>query len=59
MAAAPAAGRVDVGGWLARRELVLATPWDEFDAHSDGRYVAALAARGRVARVPQLLYVHN
>lgn len=59
--AGPRVGSVNVGGFLARRELVLATPWEDFGVLGDGRYVEALArgAKGGWRRCAELLHVTN
>lgn len=58
----PRRGRLDVGGWLAARDVVLGTPWTSYEFHGDGLYINALATklgRARIAKVPNVLYVHN
>lgn len=55
-------GRVDMGCFLARRELVRRVPWPGLDRESDGRFIeqlAALAGPERVAFVRRCLFVHN
>lgn len=57
---APVAGKIDVGCFLARTDLVRRTPWTDHSFRGDGIYVEALARNARgVARVDKLLYVHN
>jgi len=55
-------GSVDVGAWLARRDLMDKVPWspDGDMFHYDGRYFKKLcdAATG-VARVTRPLFIHN
>ncbi len=56
----PKCGTADVGNWLARADVVRATPWDGTDFAADGRYVERLAAAaGKVVRVPRVLFVKN
>lgn len=57
---APAAGRIDIGSFLARRKLVEQTSWNNFGFRGDGIYVEAIMAlKPNVVHIPHLLYVHN
>jgi GT2 family glycosyltransferase len=53
--------RIDVSGWLARREAVLAAPWpaNKADPVADGHHVVAIAAQTTEAKAPGVLWVHN
>lgn len=56
----PQRGRLDLGGFLVRRSLVEATPWDDFSFSGDGKYINALVARAKkTAKVAATLFVHN
>jgi len=59
---APRTGSIDVGGWLAARQLVPRTPWPGEDFNADGRYVEAMVAAARplkAVKVESTLFVHN
>lgn len=51
----------DLGGFLARRELILSTPWPNTDVdYADGLWIKALAQNARkVAKHTGVLFVHN
>jgi predicted protein tyrosine phosphatase len=50
----------DLGSWIARRELVKATPWEGDDFAADARHVARLKANAkRIATVTRPLFIHN
>jgi hypothetical protein len=51
----------DVGCWIAKAELVKATPWQGAEFTSDAAYLRRLvkAAGGKVAYVHRPLFVHN
>ncbi len=51
----------DLGSWIARRELVLRTPWEGEDFFSDARYLERLKknAGDRIAVVDRPLFIHN
>lgn len=52
--------QIDRGGWLCRREIVQATEWPEkAHPHGDGFFAQRLAGKTKVAKVNQVLYVHN
>lgn len=56
----PKRGCIDLGAWLGRRELVLATPWPGDDFNADGDFIEALARKARrVTHVEGCLFVHN
>lgn len=57
----PGPSQVDVGAWMARRELVQQVPWTGMDAVADVQYVSALvkAATRPVMQVNRCLFVHN
>lgn len=60
MPADPTVGRVDVGGFLVRRDLFARTGWPNKGQTGDGELVRGfLEAGARVARLPQTLYVKN
>ena len=51
---------LDVGGFLASKELVLKTPWTDFSFKGDGTYINALVKNARkVVKIPATLFVHN
>ena len=52
---------VDLGGWLAHKDLVVQTPYEEPDLpHADGLYVRALATKaGLISKHPGILFIHN
>lgn len=50
----------DLGSWIARSELVRATPWSGDDFFYDGEYLGRLKAGARrIATVARPLFVHN
>lgn len=56
----PAYKHLDLGGFLARVELVRATPWKDFTFKGDGAYINALVKGAkRVVKVDAALFVHN
>lgn len=56
----PRCSRLDLGGFLARVELVKRTPWTDFSFRGDGVYIDALVANsGKIAKVDATLFVHN
>lgn len=53
-------GKIDLGCWIAKAELVKATPWRDFGFAGDWHFLADLLARsGKVAKVDGYLLVHN
>lgn len=53
-------GSADVGSWIAKAELVKATPWTGDDFVSDNDYVRALANKAsQITNVQNFLFVHN
>jgi len=58
---APKPNGIDLGGWLARRELILSVEFPNPDqADSDGQFAQALAAKARrVVKHEGFLFVHN
>lgn len=61
ISANPRRGSVDAGSWIADRDLALETPWEDFSFAGDWFYFKAMLDRveGRVAVLPELLFVHN
>lgn len=58
----PVPGRIDGGGWMARRELVNGTPWPDPKpkAMPDGVYAQMLATKAtKVFKHDGVLFVHN
>jgi hypothetical protein len=56
----PRMSGLDLGGWLARADLVKATPWRDFGFAGDGTFIEDLVARApRLAHAPACLFVHN
>jgi glycosyltransferase involved in cell wall biosynthesis len=57
----PRKNRCDLGSWIARANLVKATPWRDMDFAGDGTFIEDLVrqCRGKVVHVPGCLYVHN
>lgn len=53
----PAIGHVDVGGFLVRRDVFLATGWPSTRQTADGEFIVEVAAGGGVALCPGVLYV--
>jgi glycosyltransferase involved in cell wall biosynthesis len=57
---APAKGTIDLGCWVARADLVKATPWRDHGFLGDGTYVEDLCRKATtVMRIPKPLFVHN
>ncbi len=54
-------GRIDLGGFLAHRDVVEKVKFDKFTFAGDWDYISRLrgAARGVVAKVNATLFVHN
>jgi len=51
---------IDLGCWIARRELVRKVPWPGEHFTADTSYIEALiATAGKVVAVPRPLFVHN
>lgn len=58
--AEPVTGRIDVGGFLVRRELLAAHGWPDRGPTGDGALIESLVRRGaRHVRVPAVLYTKN
>jgi len=56
----PTKGRIDVGCWMAKRELVVGTPWTDMSFNGDGTFVEAMIAKARnVRKLKEYLFVHN
>jgi hypothetical protein len=52
--------KLDMGGFVASRQLVELTPWTDFSFKGDGTFIDALQVRARkVVKVPATLFVHN
>jgi hypothetical protein len=51
----------DLGSWIARRELVLQTPWAGDDFLYDAQYLDLLRSKaaGRTTIVDRPLFIHN
>lgn len=59
-AAAPVTGRIDVGGFLVRRELLIAHGWPDKGPTGDGALIESLVKQGaKHVRVPMVAYVKN
>jgi hypothetical protein len=59
-APAPIVGRVDVGGFMVKRDWFLKVGWRDKSDVGDGRFIEALVAHGaKVAKVPAVVYVKN
>lgn len=57
---APKHGKIDVGSFIAKRNLVEKTPWNDYGFSGDWSYFEALLKTGAKAiRVPHVLFVHN
>lgn len=57
---APRKHQIDMGGWLARADLVKTTPFWDMSFTGDGTFVEELAAKARkVVHVPGFLFIHN
>lgn len=53
-------GESDLGAWMAKAELVKATPWTGDDFLSDNDYIKAVAAKAQTIVNPgTVLFVHN
>jgi Glycosyl transferase family 2 len=55
----PRAGACDLGNWIVKAAIAKSTPWPGEDFLDDGRYVEALAAKGKTVVVPRALFVKN
>jgi glycosyltransferase involved in cell wall biosynthesis len=57
---APHKSALDLGAWIAKAELVKATPWRDCGFAGDGTFIEDLVAQARVVvHVPACLFVHN
>lgn len=54
-------GKIDVGCWMAAKELVQSIQWTDFTFAGDWSFIHKLhkSAEGRHAKVDSYLYVHN
>lgn len=54
-------GKIDVGCWMASKELVQSVQWTDFTFAGDWSFIHKLhkSAEGRHAKVDGYLYVHN
>jgi glycosyltransferase involved in cell wall biosynthesis len=60
VASRPGKGGLDLGAWVARAELVKATPWWDMGFMGDGTFIEDLLDRtAKVVHVPGFLFVHN
>lgn len=57
----PRRGKLDLGGWLARAELIKQVQFTDYSFDGDGKYIDKLRtrARGKIEKVPGTLFVHN
>jgi predicted protein tyrosine phosphatase len=55
----PVVGGADLGCCMARAAVMRSVPWPGDDQSADGRFIEALATRGRVGHVSRPLFVHN
>lgn len=52
--------KLDLGGFIAKKELVHRTPWTDFSFKGDGTYINALVANAKKThKVGATLFVHN
>lgn len=60
-ASKPKRGQLDLGGFIAHKSIVEKVKFDRVGFDADGDYINRLvqAARGKVAKVPATLFVHN
>ena len=54
-------GKIDVGCWMASKDLIKAVQWTDFTFAGDWSFINNLnkTAEGRHAKVDSYLYVHN
>ena len=56
----PKKGRIDLGCFMASRDLIAKVPWTDFSFSGDGVYIEALVASAKRARkLDATLFVHN
>lgn len=56
----PRKGGLDLGAWIARANLVKATPWRDWDFAGDGTFIDDLVCRAQgVVHVRAWLFIHN